>query len=383
MQKSKVALVRCESYENPEVEKALRRGLELLGGLDKFIHPGESVLLKPNMLLADVPERCVTTHPAVLRAVARLLLSAGSAVSYGDSPAFGTPAGVAKKTGLAAVAEELGITLADFNTPVEVSFPEGRQNKKFLLAKAVASRTQALVNLPKMKTHGLMRATGAVKNLLGCVPGLLKAEFHVKLPSAHPFARMLVDLNLCLQTRLHIMDGVLAMEGNGPSGGTPLAVKALLLSADPVALDAVVARLMGMDPLVPPTARYGLEFGLGTYKEEEIEVLGDTVESLRPRRYKAVKTPIPEKEPSGAAQFIKQWLVPRPVISGKRCTRCGTCVKMCPVTPKAVDWKAGDKSHPPAYAYARCIRCYCCQELCPEHAIAIRTPLLGWLIRRG
>jgi len=374
--------VRCESYETLEVEKALQRGLELLGGLAHFVRPGEPVLLKPNLLSPDEPEKCVTTHPAVFRAVARLFQAAGSAVAYGDSPAVGSPASVAKKAGLAAVAEELGIALADFTTPVEVSFPEGRQNKKFVLAKAVADQTHALVNLPKMKTHGLMRATGAVKNLFGCIPGLLKAEFHVKLPNAHPFGRMLVDLNLCVKPRLHIMDGVLAMQGNGPRSGTPLPVHALLLSADPVALDSVVTRLMGMDPAVPPTAKYGQEAGLGTYLPEEIEILGDTVEALRPRRYKAIKTAIPEKEPSGSVQFLRQWIVPRPVIAHRRCTRCGTCVKMCPVTPKAVDWKAGDRTRPPAYTYTRCIRCYCCQELCPERAITIRKPLLGRLIRR-
>jgi uncharacterized protein (DUF362 family)/NAD-dependent dihydropyrimidine dehydrogenase PreA subunit len=383
MTKSQVALVRCDSYAADEVEKALARGVALLGGLGQFVKPGEPVLLKPNLLTPDPPERCVTTHPSVFRAAARLFQGAGSAVVYGDSPAFGPPAVAAQKAGLADVARELGISLADFVTPVEVSFPAGRQNKKFVLAKAVADRTHALVNLPKMKTHGLMRATGAVKNLFGCVPGLLKAEFHVKLPAAHPFARMLVDLNLCLRPRLAIMDGVLAMQGNGPRSGTPLPVHALLLSGDPVALDAVVAQLMDMDPQVPPTARYGREFGLGTSLPEEIEVLGDTVASLRPRRFKAVKTAVPEKEPSGSTQFLRSWLVPKPVISRKRCTRCGTCVKMCPVSPKAVDWQAGDKTRPPVYTYDRCIRCYCCQELCPERAIKIRTPLLGRLIRRS
>jgi Pyruvate/2-oxoacid:ferredoxin oxidoreductase delta subunit len=193
---------------------------------------------------------------------------------------------------------------------------------------------------------------------------------------------MLVDLNLCLKPRLHIMDGVMAMQGNGPRSGTPLAVHALLISADPVALDATMARLMDMDPTVPPTAAYGLEFGLGTYLEKDIVVLGDTLESLRPRRYKAVKMPVPEKEPSGRTRFIKQWLVPKPVISQKRCTRCGTCVQVCPVAPKAVNWTPGGKKRPPQYDYSRCIRCYCCQELCPERAIKIKTPLLGAFIRR-
>lgn len=379
-----VALIRCDTYEPEAVESAMRRGLDLLGGVRKFIRPGEPVLLKPNLLAPDPPEKCTTTHPAVFRAAAGIFLSAGSRVSYGDSPAAGMPALCARAAGLETVAKELGVPLADFVTPVEVSFPEGRQNKQFVLARAVADiRTQgALVNLPKLKTHGFMRITGAVKNSFGCIPGLLKAEFHVKLPDPHRFARMLVDLNLLVRPRLHIMDGILGMEGNGPRGGRPFPMHVLLLSADPVALDAVVARLIGVDPALPPTTVYGTESGLGTHRESEIELLGDAPDGLKPRRFQALKDPVVSREPSTLSRFFKQWIVPRPVIRSRDCTRCGTCVKMCPVQPKAVDWKRGDRKQPPVYDYNRCIRCYCCQELCPEHAIRIHRPLLGRLIRR-
>jgi Pyruvate/2-oxoacid:ferredoxin oxidoreductase delta subunit len=221
-----------------------------------------------------------------------------------------------------------------------------------------------------------------VKNSFGCIPGLLKAEFHVKLPDPHRFARMLVDLNLLVRPRLHIMDGILGMEGNGPRGGKPFPMHAILISADPVALDAVVARLIGVDPTLPPTALYGMEAGLGTYRENEIELLGDLLDGLKPKRFHALKDPVVSREPGSLSRFFKHWVVPRPVIQTKSCTRCGTCVKMCPVQPKAVDWKQGDRKQPPVYDYDRCIRCYCCQELCPEHVISIHRPLLGRLIRR-
>lgn len=381
--KSKVALIRCETYEPRAVEAAVARGLELLGGIGQFVRPGESLLLKPNLLAADPPEKCVTTHPAVFRAAARLFQAAGARVSYGDSPGSGLVAFTARKAGLESAARELGVPLADFTTPVAVSFPEGRQNKKFLLAQAAARHVGAIINLPKLKTHGLMRMTGAVKNLFGCIPGVLKAEFHVKLPDAFRFARMLVDLNLLLAPRLHIMDGIRAMDGNGPRSGDPVALNVLLLSADGVALDATAARLLGVDPNLTPTAALGLEQGLGTWQENEIEVVGEPRGSFMPRRFRIVKIPVPQKEPSGLVKRLKQWVVPRPVIRAAACTRCGTCVKSCPVSPKAVDWRAGDKKKPPAYNYSLCIRCYCCQELCPERAIRIKTPLLGRLIRRG
>jgi len=382
---SQVALIRCDTYDPTAVDEALQRGLELLGGVQKFVRPGEALLLKPNLLAPDPPEKCTTTHPSVFKAAARAFLTAGAHVGYGDSPAAGMAALCARVSGLAAVAKELNVPLGDFTTPVEIHFPEGRQNKNFVLAKAVAdlhNQGGALVNLPKLKTHGFMRMTGAVKNLFGCIPGLLKAEFHVKLPDPHQFARMLVDLNLLLQPRLHIMDGILGMEGNGPRSGTPFPMHALLLSSDPVALDAVMARLMGLDLSIPPTLRYGQEFGLGTCQENEIQVLGDAVDVLRPKRFHALTDPVVSHEPSKLSRFTKRWVVPRPAIRAKACTRCGTCVKMCPVTPKAVDWVNGNRKQPPAYNYERCIRCYCCQELCPEKAIRIRRPLLGRLIRR-
>lgn len=378
---SRVALVRCEDYDPARVSDALSRGLELLGGVAAFVRPGEPVLLKPNLLAPDPPEKCTTTHPAVFRAAARIFQAAGSTVSYGDSPAMGFPAATARAAGLAAVAAELGVALGDFATPVEVPFPDGRQHKRFTLAQGVVRHGGALVNLPKFKTHGLLRMTCAVKNLFGCVPGLLKSEYHVTLTHAHPFARMLVDLNRLLRARLHIVDAVLAMDGNGPRSGTPFPLRLIALSADPVAVDAVLCRRVGVDPAVAPTSRYGLEDGLGTYREEDIEVVGDAQAQLPVRPFAADRVPPSESAPV-RHRWLKSLVVPRPEIIAARCTRCGTCVRICPVRPKALNWTEEGHLRPPRYDHDHCIRCYCCQELCPERAITIRHPLLGRLIRR-
>jgi uncharacterized protein (DUF362 family)/NAD-dependent dihydropyrimidine dehydrogenase PreA subunit len=380
-EKSRVVLVRCTDYDPVRVEEAMHRGMELLGDLSGLVPPGEPVLLKPNLLAPNPPAKGVTTHPSVFRAAIRLFQAAGSLVTFGDSPAAGSPAFVARAAGLLPVAIEHGVELVDFITPVEVPFPQGRQHKKFTLAKGVVEHHGALVSLPKFKTHGLVRMTCAVKNLFGCIPGLLKAEFHVKLPNAHPFARMLVDLNLLLRARLHIVDGIQAMQGNGPRSGEPYPLQVLAMSTDPVALDAVLCRLVGVDPTLPPTAKYGLEYGLGTFREAEIEILGEI--PAPKRHFTANRVPPAEAEPMGAVRWLKNLIVPRPVISARQCTHCGNCVKICPVTPKALDWHQGDRRQPPRYDYDRCIRCYCCQELCPERAIRIRTPWLGRLIRRG
>jgi uncharacterized protein (DUF362 family)/NAD-dependent dihydropyrimidine dehydrogenase PreA subunit len=376
-----VAVVRCASYDPHEVDAAVRRGLGLLGGAEAFTRPGERILLKPNLLLGRAPERAVTTHPSVFRSVARAFQTAGANLSYGDSPGFGKPQAAAQRAGLTEIARELGIDLADFVHGETVSFPEGRQNKQFTIARGVLS-ADGIVSLPKLKTHGLTRITGAVKNQFGCIPGPLKAEFHARLPKVDVFAPMLVDLNRLLRPRLFVMDGIVAMEGNGPQSGTPRSMNVLLLSSDPVALDATVCRLIGLDPALVPTIRHGVALGLGT--QSNIEHVGDPIEALVDETFVVDRQPRPTTERlRRSSKLARRFVVPKPVIREAKCTRCGTCVRVCPVLPKALAFRDTEKSRPPVHDYARCIRCYCCQELCPDGAIEIDTPWLGRLIHRG
>ena len=378
---SDVAIISCGSYKDAEVRAAVERGIDLLGGVGQFVQPNEKILLKLNWLTGDPPEMCVTTHPAVFRAVAQALQTAGAMLSYGDSPGFQSPDSAAKKTGCAEVAEELHIPLGDFRAGKDVSYPEGRQNKKFTVANAVLEN-DGVISLPKMKTHAFQRVTGAVKNQFGCVPGALKGEFHVKVPDAYDFAKMLIDLNSFVHPRLYIMDGIMAMEGNGPRGGDPKQMNVLLFSNDPIALDATMCRLMNLDPALVLTNRAGEEMGAGTYREEEIRLLGDPMEQFVALDYNVNREPEPESSKRSQPNFIKHALTPRPYILAERCVKCGICVKMCPVTPKAVDWHDGNKSNPPSYQYDRCIRCYCCQELCPERAIQLKVPFLRRVLDR-
>jgi uncharacterized protein (DUF362 family)/ferredoxin len=400
---SRVALVRCGEYDQATVDEAVSRGLQLLGGLEPYVRAGEHILLKPNLLVGANPEGLVSGHPTVFRAVARHLRDAGAELSYGDSPAFGSTAGAARKAGIAAVAEELGIRLADFSTGRTVSFPEGQLIKQFTIACA-ALDADGIVSLPKLKTHGLMRMTGAVKNQFGCIPGLLKGEFHARMNTMERFGQMLVDLNRLLRPRLFILDGVIAMQGNGPRSGDARPMSVLLFSTDPVALDATVCRMIALDPMLVPTVRFGEAWGLG--RAADVEIVGDPLSSFVDRDFVVNRAPGSTTGESGRfGRFTRDRLVPRPVIDPSLCTACGTCVKMCPVEPKAVDFQSGyewvdesaDQStllmdgapvrarthtSPPVHHYDRCIRCYCCQELCPEQAIGIAKPLLGRLIHR-
>lgn len=375
---SRVAHIRCDSYDEDAVFRAVGRGLELLGGANRFVHAGERIVLKPNLLVANTAEQAVTTHPAVFAAVARQLRAAGAELSWGDSPGFGSAMSVGKRAGIVAEAESLGIPLADFHATRTVSFADGHLIKQFEIAEGVMA-ADGLVSLPKLKTHALTRMTGAVKNQFGCIPGLRKGEFHARMPDHDRFAAMLVDLNALLRPRLIVMDGVVGMEGNGPRSGDPRHIGSLLMSDDPVAVDSIACRIIALDPGLVETCVWGETLGLGAMTD--IEVVGDELPLLPDF--------IVNREPRTSADegrfgspLAKRHLAPRPRIQAERCTRCGTCVKVCPVSPRAVDFADDDTTRPPVYDYEACIRCYCCQEMCPERAIDVRTPLLGRLIRR-
>ena len=378
---AKVAVIRCESYEYDEVKAAVERGIKLIGGAESFVKPGERILLKPNLLSTDSPERCVTTHPSVFKAVGEIFKNEGVLLTYGDSPAYNSPESTAKRSGIAAAADELGIEMADFHNGVEVDFKEGIQNKKFTIAKGVLE-SDGLISISKLKTHGLSKMTGAVKNQFGCIPGPLKGEFHVKLPDINKFAKMLVDLNRFLKPRLFIMDGIYAMEGNGPRGGRPKKMNVLLFSSDPIALDATACRIVNLNPELVPTITAGKEGGLGTYIKEEIEIVGDDINSFIDASFDVDREPLKPYKPGRALSIVRNLLVPKPYINTDKCVKCGVCVRMCPVEPKAVNWHDGDKSKPPTHRYRDCIRCYCCQELCPESAIHVKKPFIRRVIGR-
>ncbi len=372
---SKVAIVRCESYEPLAVQEAVERLFGLLDLPTDLFTPGEAILLKPNLLGAASSDRAVTTHPEVFSAVARKLLASGVTLSYGDSPAVVGMSKAAKASGIAGVASDLGIPEADFVSARTVASPPGSLITRFPIA-AGALDVSGIVSISKLKTHGFTVMTGAIKNLFGCIPGLKKAEFHATLPDPKQFGRMLVDLNRTIKPRLHIMDAIVAMEGNGPGSGNPRSLNCILGSIDPAALDSVAARLIDLDPESLDYLMIAESSGLGHIRN--VTLVGDPIDAFKVTHFDR------PTHSAGSGKMVlipitRRFILPRPTIRKDNCVRCGQCVRICPVTPKALTMDM--IGNYPEYHYERCIRCYCCQEVCPEGAIQIRVPFLGKLLK--
>ena len=417
-EKSKVIVLSCDSYEEERIYTLLKRGLKELGGIGALINKEEKILLKPNLLKKAEVEKAVITHPAVVGAFARILREAGyENIVLADSCGHGTTKQVIQGTGMDTYLEKYQIPAIDYTKGVHVENPDGIQAKEFILPKELLE-ADCVISLSKMKTHALERITGAVKNSYGFIYGKNKAIGHTKYPSADSFARMLIDLNQYVKPRLYIMDGITAMEGNGPGSGDPTAMNVILMSTDPVAMDSVFARLVYLKPEMVPTNYHGEKMGLGNCKEANIEIVVVKEDSSACEEYRS-GAPGDEweeeqknlnlqagKNESGIRSscgmismenLIEKYGNPnfnvdrtkvrsniwtklakalnifqkKPYIEPDKCVRCGICVNSCPVPGKAVDFRNG-KNHPPVYDYKKCIRCFCCQEMCPKKAIKVK-----------
>lgn len=363
-----VAVVRCESYRREEVLERLRQALDLAGDWSGLIKPGQRVLIKPNLVTAVPPERAVTTHPAVVEALVRLVQEAGGEAWVGESPGYGDPVRVAERTGILEVCRATGARFMPFRTVREVSAPEGRVIKRFPLAAAVTD-ADLVLSIAKLKTHGLMVYTGVVKNLFGCIVGLDKPGFHLRLRRRDLFGAMLLDLFLAVRPAFAILDGIVAMEGEGPSHGDPRPLKVLLAGSDGLAVDDAALRIIGVPrwrvPYLEEAQRRGL---LGQYQTVGLDLEEVAVSDFRLPTGQEVVPWLPPRW----SDFLARHLSPRPLVNPERCLGCGVCAESCP--PKAISVLDGQAR----IDERSCIRCYCCQELCPRGAVDLRRP---WISR--
>ena len=382
MQGNQVFVASCPDYG--QAEACIRALLEQMGGMGRFVRPGERIVLKANLLRAAPPESAICTHPAVVEAAAKLVKEAGGTPVICDSPggALHKEAvlrNLYDKTGMAAAAAAAGAELALDPSTRTVSLPEGKVLRQAEIITPVAE-ADGVIDLCKMKTHVLMSMTGAVKNLFGVIPGLSKVGYHATHPDHETFADVLLDLTGYVKPRLSLMDGILAMEGDGPgSSGTPRQVGLLLAAANPLALDTAAGAIMNLPRQDNPVLLAAERRGLTPNRIEDVELIGGTVEELRMADYK-----FPASTKSNLMDFLgplarpaerlcKKLLSQTPRIDEAKCVGCGICAKSCPGQAIAMT-APGRKAHIHPKA---CIHCYCCHELCPQRAVELHQNWLG------
>lgn len=364
---SKVVLARCEDYDPDNVYNAVKRSIDLLGGIGKFVRPGMKVLLKPNLLSARAPEDAVTTHPEVIRAVGRLVRDAGAVVWIGDAPGgYGKNIDeIFDKAGLRHIAGEEGFELVKFTT---ANFVDG-----IPIAKQVFD-ADLMISIPKLKTHCVTVMTGAIKNTFGTVTGLYKAECHSRAPREEDLARVMVKVHSISRPGLTVVDGIVGMEGDGPSGGSPRQMNVIMTGEDAVAIDACIAKMVGLNPLDIEVTKKAYEARLGEADLSKIEVLGDGLEGFSVKNFKFPQTMPLDIVPRPVLKWLLSMVGFKPVIDEGICARCGLCKTACPADCINIE------EHACGIDYKKCVRCLCCHEVCPYKAISIKRNFLTKLI---
>ncbi len=330
---------------------------------------GKSVLLKPNLLSPHPPEDAVTTHPQLVLLLSLELGKYNNRVFIADSPAGTHNKNIPRLwriTGMQQAAAQAGAVLIDINRRGLVERKGLTRNFFFT---DVLNEVDYVVNLPKLKTHGLTLLTGAVKNVFGLIPGIQKGEFHLRFPKPDDFSDNMVEIFAAVQPDFTVMDGISILEGNGPSsGGSVRHTGFLFAGEDAVAVDSVAAHSLGMDPMAVRTTQTAWRQEIGEARLSHIELSGDM---LTPVSIDLPSAHAFSKLPDFIHRLLKKFIWVRPRANADKCTRCGMCIKNCPV-----EAMTPDADGVPIIDYSTCINCFCCAEVCPDDAIFQETSRL-------
>ena len=379
-----VSVVSCESYDPALCRRALEEVLLPLGGLE-FAEPGMTIGIKANLVSFMKPEAAATTHPALLCALTGMLRKRGVKVIVGDSPGGLYTAAYVKNvyraTGMYEV-EKAGAELNMDFTQREAEYPEAAAAKSFTYT-AWLDRCDRIIDFCKLKSHGMMGMSAAAKNMFGVIPGTMKPEYHFKYPDHILFARMLVDLDEYFKPVLSIVDGVVGMEGNGPTAGDPKPMGVLLASESPHEADLACARIIGLRREDVPTLQEAWNRGLIPGEAAELDIRGD-LDSFAVPDFHRIETKndllFRKKAPGRMGDllggFLHKCLASEPRPRKSECIGCGKCAGICPAHA------IGMKNGLPGIDRRKCIRCFCCQEFCPVGAMKVERPLVARILNK-
>ena len=372
---AEVSLVKCTSYNYKEVEASLRKAINAVTDLS-YIADGTRVVIKPNLVSFLSPDRAATTHPVVLNALIRILNEKGAKITVGDSPGglFNSVYvnRVYKATGMNNI--EGAVLNRNFSQSVYHS-GSALCAREFAYT-SYLDDADVIINLCKLKTHGMMGMSNAVKNMFGIIPGTVKPEFHFKFPDHNDFADMLIDLNESFRPALCICDAVTGMEGNGPTSGTPRDIGLIAASENPYKLDLVCAKIIGLEKDNVPTLKRAFDRGLAPSDVGQVITEGDISDfiigdfELIPRK----SITFNDAGSSLMAGIIRKCMCSRPALLKHKCIGCGECFRICPA--KAIEMK----NSLPVIDRSKCIYCFCCQEFCPKGATEVKRPIIARLL---
>lgn len=370
-----VCLKACNSYNQEEISFAVDEILTALGGMEAFVSPGDRVLIKPNLLAAKSVSTATTTHPALVKEIAKRVKAAGGIAVIADSPGGPYQSALLKNLyrvcGIDKAAEESGATLNFDTSVIDMENPKGETCKSFAVIKPFAD-CDKVINLAKLKSHGMTYYTGGVKNLFGLIGGLTKAEYHLRYKEKEIFCNMLVDLCDFASPVLTIIDGVVGMEGDGPSNGIPRAIGVMIGSKSPYLCDLAAMKIIGAKPDEVAPLKLAIKRGLCPERVEE-HLCGDEIEQFMISDFRFPDTKsvtFDDHLPKFISKLANKVLLPYPKYDRTKCIGCMHCKTVCPADALT------KKNGVPSLNKRKCIRCYCCQELCPKDAVILKKRIL-------
>ena len=372
---AEVSLVKCTSYNDKEVEASLRKAINAVTDLS-YITEGTKVVIKPNLVSFLPPDKAATSHPVVLNALIRILNEKGARITVGDSPGglFNSVYvnRVYKATGMNSIR---GASL-NKNFSQSVHHSDSALCATEFAYTSYLDNADVIINLCKLKTHGMMGMSNAVKNMFGIIPGTVKPEFHFKFPNHNDFADMLIDLNESFKPHLCICDAVTGMEGNGPTSGTPRDIGLIAASENPYKLDLVCANIIGLEKDNVPTLKRAFERGLAPSDAGQVVTEGDINDFIIGDFELIPRKSITFNDAGGSimAGIIRKCMCSRPALLKHKCIGCGECFRICPA--KAIEMK----NNLPVIDRSKCIYCFCCQEFCPKGAMQVKRPIIARLL---
>ena len=373
----------CATYDKEKILETVRDILDRSGVLKDI--SGLTIAVKPNLIARKKPEAAATSHPSIVWAVCKLCREAGAKrVVIAESPGGLYEAAILKSwykvCGIEEAAKESGAELNFDTTVTEVKNPGAKYLKKLKVITPLAEADR-IISISKLKTHGMMTYTGAVKNMFGAIAGLEKAEYHLQLSDYDDFADCIIDIFHAVKPVFNIVDAVVGMHRDGPTAGDPYPLNTILAGEDAFELDMIGAKLVKADPMRIPVLRQAFARGLVNTDVNAIELSGGALKQADKFIIKYNDSLKRLHFADGVFGKMLSWAVkPRPVFSKKKCRACGECVKCCPA--KVITLTEGERKYAKVNLDG-CIRCYCCQELCPFKAVSIKRPLLNKIaIRR-